>query len=234
MPPRLDTALRAETPEGIALDLRVAGLHARGVAWLLDFLLRAAMLYAVAIVAGYLGALRASVYLIAAFLLEWFYPVLFELSPLGATPGKRAVDLRVVMDDGLPLTPAASLTRNLMRAADFLPFAYAAAVFSMLWRSDFKRLGDIVAGTLVIHVPRELPPVQLAGIAPLAPSGPIPLDVQSALVNLALRAPRLTPQRVDEIAALVAPLCVPAGLAVVPLTERVLGVAQWLMGRRTR
>ena len=57
------------------------------------------------------------------------------------------------MDTGLPVTPAASLTRNLLRAADFLPSFYAFAALSMLWRHDFKRLGDLAAGTLVVHAP---------------------------------------------------------------------------------
>jgi len=48
----------------------------------------------------------------------------FELTPWGASPGKRAMGLKVVMDSGLPVTLAASLTRNLLRAADFLPFGY--------------------------------------------------------------------------------------------------------------
>jgi uncharacterized RDD family membrane protein YckC len=78
--------------------------------------------------------------------------VLFELSPWAATPGKRALGLKVVMDDGLPVTPAASLIRNLLRAADFLPFLYAAGLISMLVRADFKRLGDLAAGHVVVHV----------------------------------------------------------------------------------
>ena len=61
--------------------------------------------------------------MILLFALEWLYPVVFELTPSGATPGKRVFGLRVVMDNGLPVTPAASMTRNLLRAADFLPFA---------------------------------------------------------------------------------------------------------------
>jgi hypothetical protein len=62
--------------------------------------------------------------------------------------------LTVVMDSGLPITPAASLTRNLLRGADFLPSLYAFGVLSMLFRHDFKRLGDIAAGTLVVHAPQ--------------------------------------------------------------------------------
>ena len=58
------------------------------------------------------------------------------------------------MDNGLPITPAASFTRNLLRVADFLPFCYGFAIVSMLLRADCKRLGDIAAATLVVHQPR--------------------------------------------------------------------------------
>ena len=89
--------------------------------------------------------------LILFFALEWLYPVAFELSRWGATPGKRVMGLKVVMDSGLPITPAASFTRNLLRVADFLPMLYGFALASMLIRKDFKRLGDIAAATLVVY-----------------------------------------------------------------------------------
>ena len=85
------------------------------------------------------------VMLVLLFAIEWLYPVVFELLPWAATPGKRALDLRVVMDTGLPVTPAASLTRNLLRAADFMPMLFAFGLLSMLLRRDFKRLGDLAA-----------------------------------------------------------------------------------------
>src|SRR6185312_10527998 len=104
----------AETPEGIVLELRPAGLCARGCAFLLDSLIRLMIFSALSTVSVLFGALAPALYLILAFLLEWLYPVAFELSRWGATPGKRAVGVKVVMDTGLPVTPAASLTRNLL------------------------------------------------------------------------------------------------------------------------
>ena len=93
-------------------------------------------------------------------MLEWFYPVVFELSRSGATPGKSVVGIKVVMDNGLPVTPAASFTRNLLRVADFLPFLFGAAIVSMLLRQDSKRLGDLAAATIVVHQPRRPPKTQ--------------------------------------------------------------------------
>ena len=142
----LDTVVSAETPEGILLELRPAGLSARFYAFALDWVIRLAIMYAAAIALAFIGGLGVAFWLILFFALEWFYPVAFELTASGATPGKRVFGLRVVMDNGLPVTPAASLTRNLLRAADFLPFGYGFAIVSMLLRRDCKRLGDIAAG----------------------------------------------------------------------------------------
>jgi hypothetical protein len=159
--------------------------------------------------------------------------VVFELSASGASPGKRALNIKVVMDSGLPITPAASLTRNLLRAADFLPFGYGFAVISMLLREDCKRLGDLAAGTLVVHEPRAAAKVTLDMVAPLAPAFPIAPRDQAALIALAGRAPSLTVERLDELAALAGAVSGDAGRSGPEITRRVLGVAQWLVGRRS-
>src|SRR5688572_4193634 len=114
------------------IELRPAGLTSRFYAFLLDWLIRIGILYAVALVAAAMGGLGIALMLILFFALEWLYPVMFELSRWGATPGKRVLGLKVVMDSGLPVTPAASFTRNLLRVADFLPLLYGFALASML------------------------------------------------------------------------------------------------------
>jgi uncharacterized RDD family membrane protein YckC len=95
-----------------------------------------------------MGGIGVAFWLILLFALEWLYPIAFELTASGATPGKRAFGLRVTMDNGLPVTAAAAVTRNLLRAADFLPFGYGFAIVSMLLRRDCRRLGDIAAATM--------------------------------------------------------------------------------------
>jgi hypothetical protein len=137
------------------------------------------------------------------------------------------------MDNGLPVTPAASLTRNLLRAADFLPFGYGFAIVSMLLRRDFKRLGDIAAGTLVVHEPRAVPRIALDDVAPVVPARTLAPQDQAAVVALAARAPRLTAERLDELAALAATVSGDAGQSGPDVTRRVLGVAQWALGRRS-
>jgi uncharacterized RDD family membrane protein YckC len=228
----LDTVFRAETPEGISLALKPAGMVARSEAYLLDFALRMGLMMVVLTIGGMAGGLGPALMMISYFLVEWFYPVLFELLPGGATPGKRALGLQVVMDTGLPVTPAASLIRNLLRAADFLPFMYATGLAAMLCRSDFRRLGDLAAGTLVVHAA----PVKLHGAVPDAAPQPAarPLDEreQAAVVAWAGRAASLTPARLEELAVL-AQSIVPAGAAGAGTTasQRLMGVAQAILGR---
>jgi uncharacterized RDD family membrane protein YckC len=228
----LDTLVAAETPEGILLELRPAGLSARFYAFLLDWLLRLVVAYIAGLAAAFMGGFGTGFWLLLFFLLEWFYPVVFELSRSGATPGKSVVGIKVVMDDGLPITPAASFTRNLLRVADFLPFVFGAAIVSMLLRNDCKRLGDLAAATLVVHQPQRPPKVKLDGVAPVAPVVPLAAGDQAAIVALAARAPTLTGERLDELAALAAAVSGDAGKAGPNVTRRVLGVAQWAMGRR--
>lgn len=157
---------------------------------------------------------------------------MFELTPWGASPGKRAMGLKVVMDSGLPVTLAASLTRNLLRAADFLPFGYGFAIVSVLVRADGKRLGDLAAATLVVHVAREAPKAILTDVPPVIPVRPLSRGDQAAIIALAARAPRLTPERLDELASLAAAVSGDTGHSGPAVTRRVLGVAQWALGRR--
>jgi len=229
----LDTVVTAETPEGILLELRPAGLSARLYAFAIDWLIRILVLYALAIATRPIGGVGTAVWLILFFLLEWFYPVAFELWRSGATPGKRLFNLKVVMDDGLPVTPVASLARNLLRTADFLPMLYGAAVVSVLTRADCKRLGDLAAATLVVHQPRGTRKTVSAAVVPLAPLHALAPRDQAAVIALAVRAPLLTKDRLDELAVLAASVAGNDSDPGPQLTQRVLGVAEWLLGRRS-
>jgi uncharacterized RDD family membrane protein YckC len=240
---KLDTTLLAETPEGIDILLRPAGVVPRALAYALDWGIRIALFIAaltlIGAAHGASGGLGAGLSFIVYFGLEWIYPIVFELLPGAATPGKRVLGLQVSMDTGLPVTPSAAVTRNLLRAADFLPFLFAFGVLAMLLRHDFKRIGDIVAGTLVVHKDH----VRLAGALPeaaaMAPRVPLTRAQQIAILHLAGRARRLTPERVDELAALAEgvlppPDFAPGGASPPPIRPgpRLLAVAQWLTGQR--
>jgi uncharacterized RDD family membrane protein YckC len=226
----LDTVVSAETPEGILIELRPAGLTARCYAFAIDLLIRAVVISTVAAVTGPMQGFGLALLLISMFLFEWLYPVVFELSSWAATPGKRILGLTTVMDNGLPITPAASFTRNLLRVADFLPLGYGFAIVCMLVRRDFKRLGDLAAATLVVYQPRKVPSIALTDVEPMAPAIPLALRDQSALIALAVRASDVTEERLDELAAIAAPV---TGHRTGPdTTRRVLGVARWLLGWR--
>lgn len=233
----LDTLYTVETPEGIALSLRPAGIVPRCQAYLIDFGIRLGLFVAASIIATPLGGMGRAFLLIAYFGLEWLYPVVFELARGGATPGKRAMGLAVVMDSGLPITPAASLTRNLLRAADFLPFLYGFGAAAMLLRPDFKRLGDMAAGTLVVYNEHLSLHADLPLSTPVAPTRVLGQREQVAIVAWAGRAQRLTPERFDELAQLarsVLPASAPDTPSPSTASQRLLGVAQWVLGRRDR
>jgi len=228
---RLDTLHTAETPEGIALSLRPAGLMARSLAYLIDLAIRLVVFVVLALVTRAMGGVGTALMLVSYFALEWLYPVAFELSRRGATPGKRALGLRVVMDSGLPVTPAAALIRNLLRTADFLPAFYGAGLASMLLRRDSKRLGDLAAGTLVVFTDSVSLHGEVPAAEPLAPLRPLSMREQAAIVSWAGRTRRLTPERLEELALIAQPV-LPAGGPLDKASPRLLGVAQWAMGRR--
>lgn len=190
------------------------------------------VLYVAAIVAALFQGLGIAFFLVLVFALEWFYPIAFELSDWGATPGKRVMGLKVVMDNGLPVEAAASVSRNLLRVADFLPFGFAFAIITMVLRRDGKRLGDIAAGTLVVHTALGTPRRDFDDVVPLPPVRPLSPQAQAAIIALATRTGRLTIERVDELAALAAVVSGDQGNAGPDVTRRVLGVAHWCLGRR--
>jgi uncharacterized RDD family membrane protein YckC len=197
-----------------------------------DWLIRMVAFLGVSIATIPMGGMGTAASLIFLFALEWLYPVVFELGRAGATPGKALFGLKVVMDNGVPVTPAASLNRNLLRAADFLPFGYAMGLLCMLTRHDFRRLGDLAAATLVVYRAPPLRKTALPDVEPLAPARPLSQRDQATIIALAARAPRLTGERLDELAALAAPVSGDAPQPDPRTTRRVLGVAQWLLGRR--
>jgi uncharacterized RDD family membrane protein YckC len=225
----LDTARRVATPEGIELTLRLAGPVPRALAWAVDLAIRLIALWLLALFFGSFGWFGVGVMFLAAFFLEWLFPAWCEARWNGATPGKRLLGLMVLNDDGSPVRWSAALTRNLLRAVDFLPMLYATGLVAMLVNRDFKRLGDLAAGTVVVYREGAHRPALIPPAAPLAPPAPLSLSEQRTLLDLAERAPVLSPARVDELAELARPL---VGETRGDPAERVLRVANHLVGRR--
>ncbi len=247
----LDTPRVVTTPEGIELTLKVAGPVARARAWLVDALIRGVAYIAIASAVAAFGGFGTGITLLFLFAAEWAYPVLFEVFWNGATPGKRACHLRVLHDDGTPVAWRASVIRNTIRAVDFLPFLYGFGLVSCLLNRDFKRLGDLAAGTVVVYVPpstalrtpsaatgvREASRTSGAGpAAPLMPEvlmrqTPLSLDEQRAVINFAERRPRWSDQRANELAQHADELI--DGAVGNAAADRLVQLADELTGRRS-
>ena len=225
--PPLDTRYQVETPEGIDLPLRPAGLMVRAIAFTIDLLLRGLILGLLFLLLATLGKLGIGLGSLLLFAVSWWYMVLFEVLRQGRSPGKQWMGLRVVHDDGTPVGWSASLLRNLLRFVDLMPFGYFLGAISCLQHPTFKRLGDIAAGTLVVYSERRPSRPPLPEAAPRRSPVPLTLTEQRALLAFAERQGELSPARVNELAALLAqPLHISAPKAVGELN----GIARGLLG----
>lgn len=206
----IDTLAAVETPEGVELEFSPAGPVPRALAWITDAGIRLAGYVGLASVLGRMGRVGTGILLVAMFLLEWFYPVAFEVLAQGQTPGKQLLGLRVLRADGAPVGWSRSTVRSLLAFVDFLPFGFAAGLGAMLLGRRFQRLGDLAAGTLVVHqerVPPELPPAAPGDPGDARnPPFPLSLQAQQAIIGFSERAPGLTRERARELADLLEPL----------------------------
>ncbi|MGH7578537.1 MAG: stage II sporulation protein M [Gemmatimonadales bacterium] len=155
-PPDYRQRLQVETPEHVILDLEIAGVGSRALAALLDLLILIGagigVFIVLAIVAGFgvtVGSLGGAILLLGGFAVWTGYFILFEGLRQGQTPGKRIVGIRVVSDTGNAVTLGAAAARNLLRIADFMPPPYLIGLLLVALHPRGKRLGDMVAGTVV-------------------------------------------------------------------------------------
>ncbi|MFQ5557133.1 MAG: RDD family protein, partial [Acidimicrobiales bacterium] len=186
------------TPEGVVLDFEIAGAASRGLAMLVDLTLLVFGLAAVANLAG-LALVRLSatvavvVVLVMLFLLLFGYPVVLETINRGRTVGKMALGLRVITVEGAPVRFRHSAIRSMLQIVDFFLTVGGAAVVSALLSERGQRIGDLVAGTIVVRERRssatmaeravvfQAPPGSEALVAGMDPS-PLTRE-QSALVR---------------------------------------------------
>ncbi len=202
-PPDYRQHLQIETPEHVTLDLEIAGVGSRAFAAVLDTLVLAGGSLALVLLGALLGGLslaagRAAALLVTfgGFVMWNGYFIFFEGMRRGQTPGKRLAGIRVVMDTGHAVTLGAAATRNLLRVADFLPPPYLIGMLLVAFHPRGKRLGDLVAGTVVARDrPQEAHgPAREAVDADAAPSIPL-LDDESfrLLSQFAARHDQLDP-----------------------------------------
>jgi len=228
------------TPENIPITLELAGLGTRFGALMIDLLIQITTVVVGLILFGILSfvtsvagltSLWIALAIIAAFLLFVGYFILFETIWNGQTPGKRMFRLRVVRDGGYPINVFASATRNLIRIADFLPASYTAGALAVFFSPQYKRLGDMVAGTLVIKekdanalafmpTKRGRNQTMVQGRLPddvRHPSDTLTAEEIALLRRFALRRWEMTPDDSERLAyRLVVPLIPRLGLTFVP------------------
>jgi uncharacterized RDD family membrane protein YckC len=163
-----DDQLRIDTPEQIALELPLAGIGSRFLGLVIDTLIQFVLYIIGAFAVGFSAALAGAVgigrYLrwipvswapaiaiLFMFSVYWGYFAFFEIIWKGQTPGKRLAKIRVIKESGRPINAYEAIARNLLRAIDGLPGVYGVGIVCMMLNSQNRRLGDYVAGTVVVH-----------------------------------------------------------------------------------
>jgi uncharacterized RDD family membrane protein YckC len=160
----LDDRLTIATPEGLDVDLALAGLGSRFLARLLDSVLQLIVIIALAAVAGALhnGWVQALVNVLN-FVAFFAYDIAFEIFASGRSIGKRAAGLRVVRTGGQAVGLGSSLIRNVLRLIDLLPSFYLVGALLIVVSRDNQRLGDMAAGTIVVRERAAKAQIQTAG-----------------------------------------------------------------------
>ena len=163
-----DDQLQIDTPEQIALELPLAGIGSRFLGLVIDTLIQFVLYLIGAVAVGFSAALGGAVgisrYLrwipvswapaiaiLFMFSVYWGYFAFFEIIWKGQTPGKRLAKIRVIKESGRPINAYEAIARNLLRAIDGLPGMYGVGIVCMMLNSQNRRLGDYVAGTVVVH-----------------------------------------------------------------------------------
>ncbi len=179
-----------DTPEQIPLEFSLAGVGSRALAMMLDGLIVVLIFVFLLIIGAFLiGGLglfsssasnwAAAIFGLLFFLLNWGYFAISEILMKGQTFGKRQLNLRVIKDSGAPIGAYEAIGRNLLRAVDWLPVFYGVGIVAALLNKQNKRLGDMVAGTVVVHE-RPLAEMQPILSVPARPAAEAPVSVYNS------------------------------------------------------
>jgi len=164
----LDYQLTVEGAENTGISLKLAGMGNRMLAFLIDFAIQT--IISLFFLLGWMVFVMGSappewflystlaVIIFIIFFIQWGYYILFELLWQGQTPGKKVLRIRVVRENGRPLGILTSFIRNIFRIIDLLPSFYAAGLLTMFINYREKRIGDLVAGTIVVKTPEAALP----------------------------------------------------------------------------
>lgn len=163
---RYDETVTIATPEGVDLELTLAGAGSRFVSALVDLGIQTVLAFATVAALGTAGGYGEAVVALVTFAVVLGYDILFEVLASGRTPGKRLNGMRVVRSGGEPVGFLTSAIRNVLRLVDFLPFAYVIGAAAILATRKNQRLGDVAAGTLVVRdrAPKRVPRAEAAAL----------------------------------------------------------------------
>lgn len=211
---QIDSVIRVVTPENIAFEYRLAGPFRRLPALLIDWAIIGATVFIISFITlltiGVFvsGGMATAIMALSFFALYWFYCGLFETYMNGQTPGKRLTGLRVLTTEGQPINAMQAIMRNLLRGADLFPYMPCLGVIVMSLNSRSQRLGDLVAGTMVVieqnswltGIARLEDPraIELAGYLP--PNFVVSRSLARALATYVERRRFFSPPRRREVA----------------------------------
>ena len=231
--PKLDTLQSIELAEGVEIHLRMAGPYVRVLAYGLDLLIRIGLLMVSGLLFFLLGLLLGArvsngVQMLVMFFVTFFYYIFFEAGKRGASPGKRAMGLRVVDTSGAPISFGQSFIRNMLRFADGMPIpTYGFGLMSTLFTRRFQRLGDLLANTVVVY--ERLPNMAVVPLPPvlksIAPGVPLTREEQAAIAGFRERGGMWSEARRIELADHARTLT--GNIGKTGMT-RLLGMAHWL------
>ena len=191
-----DTAYDVETPEGVILKMRSAGLPVRFYAYLIDVLIRWGINMIVIVVASMFESHTSQgLLLIYIFFMEWFYPVYFEVYRKGQTPGKKNMKIKVLNGDGTPIGWQSSLIRNFLVIIDIYFFGF----ISSLLDKRFRRLGDLAGDTVVVYE-KDIIISELPKSKSVYPPVNLSINEQKAVIAFAERYKMLSDSRKKELA----------------------------------
>ncbi len=228
--------MRVHLPDQVWIDIHPATFGSRAIAYVLDFAIRwtvfafcmlifitvASMLSdygffdifeSIGSVIGESHTIVISLIVLLLFLVEWSYPIYFEVCHNGVTPGKKAMGLSVVNESGLPVTLEASILRTVLLIIDLMPGMGAVAFFSMIFSERSQRLGDLVAGTIVVyeHEVFSEEGTYTSTLDDNRKKITIPLDVYNVIDKFRRRRPELTSevsaQMLDRILGVIFDIC---------------------------
>ena len=189
-----DDLITIETPEHIQVHYELAGIGSRALAGGLDLLLQGLITGVIVGSLAYLGqrlgwrdayGLAASIVVATVgFLAATAYYVISEMTMDGQSFGKRIAGLRVIRDDGTPITFLESAIRNIIRVVDMFPFFYSIGLITVFLSKRSKRLGDMAAGTVVVKERMlEQPQGPQADLPPEVARAVLPSELEARLRN---------------------------------------------------